>query len=569
VNDYFLRYQEWLEKSAGWVREDLESLKYLPSQDFEAQLRERFGALADFGTGGIRQLVRAGTNGLNDPWVVRIALGLSQMVKSAVIAYDTRNRSRYFALLIARTLAARGVKVAVFDEPAPTPVLSFAVRRMKVQSGLVITASHNKPAYNGIKVYDSRGVQMIPRQIEALKARIEEFGFFERVRETYAYDLIGEEVKTEYFQEVSRENAPFDNRDGQKRLVLYTPLHGTGIDYIPPLLDRFGFDCRVVEKQSRKDPAFPTVSYPNPEDPESFGMAIAQAKGMHPMPEMILATDPDADRIGVQLLEDASYRPLNGNEIGLLLTDFLTRCARELPPGDDRRQRVLLKTIVTSDSVKPYANKNGIHVIETLTGFKYLGDHIETLSPENKKFLAAYEESYGFLHGDHARDKDAVSTALLLCLLLRSEGSAKRMIDRLQDIYREFGYYRDSSVSLEVEGAEGSRKIEGFMKHLRAVEPDRTFALPVVSVKDYAADADPQWRADVFLIRFSQGMKAIFRPSGTEPKLKIYLSAVGETEEESERRFHTLKTEIDRVASKIMETLLEPESFSKNRKKGE
>ncbi len=569
MNDYFLRYQEWLEKSAGWVREDLESLKYLPSQDFEAQLRERFGALADFGTGGIRQLVRAGTNGLNDPWVVRIALGLSQMVKSAVIAYDTRNRSRYFALLIARTLAARGVKVAVFDEPAPTPVLSFAVRRMKVQSGLVITASHNKPAYNGIKVYDSRGVQMIPRQIEALKARIEEFGFFERVRETYAYDLIGEEVKTEYFQEVSRENAPFDNRDGQKRLVLYTPLHGTGIDYIPPLLDRFGFDCRVVEKQSRKDPAFPTVSYPNPEDPESFGMAIAQAKGMHPMPEMILATDPDADRIGVQLLEDASYRPLNGNEIGLLLTDFLTRCARELPPGDDRRQRVLLKTIVTSDSVKPYANKNGIHVIETLTGFKYLGDHIETLSPENKKFLAAYEESYGFLHGDHARDKDAVSTALLLCLLLRSEGSAKRMIDRLQDIYREFGYYRDSSVSLEVEGAEGSRKIEGFMKHLRAVEPDRTFALPVVSVKDYAADADPQWRADVFLIRFSQGMKAIFRPSGTEPKLKIYLSAVGETEEESERRFHTLKTEIDRVASKIMETLLEPESFSKNRKKGE
>ena len=569
MNDYFLRYQEWLEKSAGWVREDLESLKYLPSQDFEAQLRERFGALADFGTGGIRQLVRAGTNGLNDPWVVRIALGLSQMVKSAVIAYDTRNRSRYFALLIARTLAARGVKVAVFDEPAPTPVLSFAVRRMKVQSGLVITASHNKPAYNGIKVYDSRGVQMIPRQIEALKARIEEFGFFERVRETYAYDLIGEEVKTEYFQEVSRENAPFDNRDGQKRLVLYTPLHGTGIDYIPPLLDRFGFDCRVVEKQSRKDPAFPTVSYPNPEDPESFGMAIAQAKGMHPMPEMILATDPDADRIGVQLLEDASYRPLNGNEIGLLLTDFLTRCARELPPGDDRRQRVLLKTIVTSDSVKPYANKNGIHVIETLTGFKYLGDHIETLSPENKKFLAAYEESYGFLHGDHARDKDAVSTALLLCLLLRSEGSAKRMIDRLQDIYREFGYYRDSSVSLEVEGAEGSRKIEGFMKHLRAVEPDRTFALPVVSVKDYAADADPQWRADVFLIRFSQGMKAIFRPSGTEPKLKIYLSAVGQTEEESERRFHTLKTEIDRVASKIMETLLEPESFSKNRKKGE
>jgi len=569
VNDYLLRYQEWLEKSVGWVREDLESLKYLPSRDFEAQLRERFGVLADFGTGGIRQIVRAGTNGLNDPWVTRIALGLAQMAKSAVIAYDTRNRSRYFALLAARTLAAQGVKVFLFDEPAPTPVLSFAIRRMKAQSGMVITASHNKPAYNGIKVYDHRGVQMIPRQIEALKSHIEAFGFFENVPETFAYNLLGEEIKTEYLQEVCRENAPYDQRGGRKQVILYTPLHGTGGAYIPPLLDQFGFDCRIVEMQSRPDPAFPTVAYPNPEDPEAFKMAITQAKGMHPMPEMIMATDPDADRIGVYLLENASYRPLNGNEIGLLLTDFLVRAVPTNLLGTEDRAWVLFKTIVTSDSVKPYATKNGIQVIETLTGFKFLGDQIETLSDKNQAFLAAYEESYGFLHGDHARDKDAISTALLLGLLLRNAGNAKRMIDRLQEIYREFGYYRDSSVSLEVEGTAGLRQIEGFMKELRAVKPDRLFSLPVEVVKDYAADPDPQWKADVFLIRFYSGMKAIFRPSGTEPKLKIYLSAVGETEEESNRRFHTLKTEINRVTSEMMASLTESDSFSKNRMKGE
>jgi len=569
VNDYLLRYQEWLEKSAGWVREDLESLKFLPSRDFEEQLRERFGLLADFGTGGIRQIVRAGTNGLNDPWVIRVSLGLSRMVKSAIIAYDTRHRSRYFALLAARTLAAQGVRVLVFDEPAPTPVLSFAIRRLKTQSGLVITASHNEPAYNGIKVYDNRGVQMVPSRIETLKTHLESFGFFERVPEAYAYDFLGEEIKTEYLKEVSRENAPFDLPDGRRHLILYTPLHGTGGAYIPPLLDRFGFDCRVVEKQSRADPTFSTVRYPNPEDPEAFGLALTQAKGMHPMPEMILATDPDADRIGVYLLENDSYRPLSGNEIGLLLTDFLVRATPTHPERTEDRTRVLLKTIVTSDSVKPYALKNRIEVIETLTGFKFLGDRIEAINGENKEFLAAYEESYGFLHGDHARDKDALSTALLLGLLLRNLGSASRMIDRLQEIYREFGFYRDSAETQRFEGSEGARRIEEFMSALRAADPHRLFSLPVEAVRDYNVEVDPLWRADVFLVRFNQGMKAIFRPSGTETKLKIYLSAVGKTQEECEGRYHTLKTEITRAASGMLASLTTADPSLKDRQNRE
>lgn len=536
-NEPLLRYQEWLEKSTGWVKDDLESMHGLPSKEFEVQLQQRFGVFADFGTGGLRQIIRAGTNGFNDPWVTKTCLGLSKTAKSVVIAYDTRRRSRYFAMLAAKVLASRNVKVFLFDEPTPTPVLSFAVRYMKCTSGIVITASHNKPMYNGLKVYDLRGVQMVPDQIVALKKNIDGFGFFEPVSDIYSYDFVGKEIKNAYFEKVIQENERYDTITEHPMKIVYTPIHGTGVFYLPALLKKMGFDCELVDAQKNPDPEFSTVSYPNPEDPEVFTLSIQQASAQTPKPEMLLATDPDADRLGIYLLSENTYHRLTGNEIGILLMDFLIR--KTVTPG----RGTVLKTIVTTDLAQLIANKNHLNVIETLTGFKFLGDQIEKLQPAALPFICAFEESYGFLHGDHARDKDALSSALLFGLLLKEEGNGRNILKRLENLGKEYGFFQENPINIEFEGVEGIQKIQRFMTYLRAHSLDEVFKLPIQETKDYLLE-EGIMNADVFRITFSERAKAIFRPSGTESKLKIYLSIKADTAEKAFETYTDLRHHI-------------------------
>jgi phosphoglucomutase len=553
VNECLLRYQEWLENSRGWVLEDLKTLQKLSPDKFEQQLQERFGVDAEFGTGGLRQIIRAGTNGFNDPWITRICLGVSCIAKSVVIAYDTRLRSRYFALLAAKVLSSQGIKAYVFDTATPTPVLSFAVRYMKCTAGIAITASHNQALYNGLKVYDSRGVQMVPDRIETLKEKINTFDFFEKVPETFSFDLIGNEIKNAYMHAVLTENHRYDSHTDRRLTVLYTPIHGTGVYYIPELLAMTGFECRVVEQQRDPDPAFPTVTYPNPEDPDSFRIALTESVGISPKPELIIATDPDADRLGIYLLSGKSYVSINGNEIGILLTDFLVRSLKRDSVEPYNTNKVVLKTIVTSDLLASYAEKNGLLLKETLTGFKYLGDQIEQLDEKKESFLCAFEESYGFLHGSHARDKDALSTALLFCLLLRSEGTAEKILTRLREIYQEYGFHKEGTISIELDGTTGQRKIARFMAYLRKYPNQDVLGSPVVSYKDYGKETNLQLVADVVSFIFENGTRAIYRPSGTEPKLKVYLYAVSDTENGSNERYMRLSEKIKQANARILE----------------
>ncbi len=535
-NECIAEFERWKGNTRGWMLEDLNQMEHLPEGEFEKQLIERFSIDADFGTGGLRSIIRTGTNGMNDVWVERISRAIAQTADSVVIAYDTRNFSESFAKLAADTIAQMGKTAWLFPAPTPTPVLSFAVRYLQCDAGIVITASHNPPAYNGYKVYDGRGVQLIPSLVDELKERMESIPFFppmenrKKKKGSSAYKMVPDQLAKAYEEQVIEQLSPWIKPEDEPIPVVYTPLHGTGALWIPKIMPRIGIIPLTIEEQMNPDPEFSTVSLPNPEDPDAFAHSISFAERQDPRPQAILATDPDTDRMGIQVWNGAQYQPLNGNEIGILLLDFLIQ--KSLVQGRDLRNSVVLKTIVSTEMVNRMKTRYGFQLIETLTGFKYLGDQIEQLEEPDQEFLFAFEESYGYLYGDQSRDKDAIMGCLLFCLLVKHFGSGEHILQNLEVLRGEYGYYREGLITQEFPGVEGLQQMQAFMRRIREKPPITWAQQPLTESRDYAQESGIM-KGDVLEWRFGKKLKIIIRPSGTEPKLKAYFFCRENTQNET------------------------------------
>ena len=535
-------YKRWLENSTEEMKEELR--RFSPSD-----VRESFALDLEFGTGGMRGVLGAGTNRMNTFTVRRATLGFGRWISerfsnpSVVIAFDTRRKSAHFAEVTAEVLSSMGIKVHLFIEPMPVPVLSFAVRELKASGGVVITASHNPPQYNGYKVYTSDGTQAVPRYAEEIIERVEKSDFFENYNPDKG--LI-EEISNsllEAFIETVKKNVLGLCSDYDGLSVVYTPLHGSGNYPVYKTLSDLGHKVKRVEEQTLPDGDFPTVKSPNPEDLNAFSMALSDAEEAEA--DLLIATDPDCDRLGIMVKHEGTYTALNGNQTGVIMTAFILERLKESLPNAP----FIVKTIVSTDLVKKIAAKYNVEVKETLTGFKFIGEIIEKSEVDGKgSYLFGFEESYGSLYGRHARDKDAVSAAALACTIggfLKRSG--RTMIDYLEEIQEEHGHYLEALVNKDYVGIEGRKKIESIMSKLRSRSPLKMGNETIREFKDYLEDSGDLPAADVISIEMRDNSKIVVRPSGTEPKMKFYLMARGDNEDEARNRIEELRELIEGI----------------------
>lgn len=537
-------YEEWLEKvSDEELKKELESL----SGDEEA-INERFYCELEFGTGGLRGKLRAGTNGMNVNTVSRAAAGLAEYLtetvkgeKSVSIAYDSRNKSREFAFLSAEIFSAKGIKAYIFDELAPTPVLSFAVRYLKTSAGVVVTASHNPKEYNGYKVYNKKGCQITEEAARAITEKIENSSYFGKYRSNNTLiEVLDNRVMNAFLSEVEKLSL-FDGTDSSAPKIVYTPLNGTGYKPVTEILKRIGVkDLTVVPEQAYPDGNFPTCPYPNPEEKAALKLAIELAEKTNA--DMVLATDPDADRVGIAVRKkDGGFRLFNGNETGAIMENFMLSVKSK--NGSMPKNPVVVKTIVTSDMATDIAKKYGAEVKEVLTGFKYIGETIDSLeNPED--YVFGMEESYGYLVGRHVRDKDSVSAAMIIVEAAAYYASTgKTLIDALEDLYAEFGYYKTALVSRVYPGEKGKTEMDALISALRENPLKEIAGIKINEFKDYSKGIEGLPKSNV-LSFIGDGIKVIVRPSGTEPKVKYYLTAKRHTEKESDEVVELLKKHI-------------------------
>lgn len=537
-------YEEWLEKvSDEELKKELESL----SGDEEA-INERFYCELEFGTGGLRGKLRAGTNGMNVNTVSRAAAGLAEYLtetvkgeKSVSIAYDSRNKSREFAFLSAEIFSAKGIKAYIFDELAPTPVLSFAVRYLKTSAGVVVTASHNPKEYNGYKVYNEKGCQITEEAARAITEKIENASYFGKYRSNNTLiEVLDNRVMNAFLSEVEKLSL-FDGTASSAPKIVYTPLNGTGYKPVTEILKRIGVkDLTVVPEQAYPDGKFPTCPYPNPEEKAALKLAIELAEKTNA--DMVLATDPDADRVGIAVRKkDGGFRLFNGNETGAIMENFMLSVKSK--NGSMPKNPVVVKTIVTSDMATDIAKKYGAEVKEVLTGFKYIGETIDSLeNPED--YVFGMEESYGYLVGRHVRDKDSVSAAMIIVEAAAYYASTgKTLIDALEDLYAEFGYYKTALVSRVYPGEKGKTEMDALISALRENPLKEIAGIKINEFKDYSKGIEGLPKSNV-LSFIGDGIKVIVRPSGTEPKVKYYLTAKRPTEKESDEVVELLKKNI-------------------------
>ena len=535
-------YKRWLDNASDEIRDELKDLT-------PEEVRERFSLDLEFGTGGMRGVMGAGTNRINSYTIKRASLGFGRWISenysdpSVVIAFDTRHKSAQFAQTTAEVLSSMGIRVHVFIEPMPVPILSYAVRELKASGGVVITASHNPPQYNGYKVYTSDGTQAVPSYAEEIIKRVEASDYFEDISpRSELINSIPNSLLEKYIDTV-KENILGLTSDYEELNVVYTPLHGSGNFPVYKALTVLGHRVKRVEEQAIPDGDFPTVQSPNPEDPRAFSMALDVAREIGA--DLVIATDPDCDRLGIMVAHNGDYAPLNGNQTGAIMTSFILERMEDSLPSDP----FVVKTIVSTDLVKRIASKYGVEVKETLTGFKFIGEIIEKAEMDGKgNYLFGFEESYGSLFGKHARDKDAVSAAALACAI---GGHLKRkemtLIDYLEEIYSEFGYFQEALVNKEYEGIQGKEKIELIMTGLRHIEPSKLKDMAIRGMKDYLNGYGNLPPSDVISMEMENDCKIIVRPSGTEPKIKFYLMARGENREEAEKKIEEMKELVERI----------------------
>ena len=537
-------YEEWIEKvDDEELKKELESVS-----DDEDAINERFYCELEFGTGGLRGKLRAGTNGMNVCTVSRAAAGLAEYLKETVkgeksvaVAYDSRNKSREFAFLSAAVFSSAGIKTYVFDELVPTPVLSFAVRYLKTSAGVVVTASHNPKEYNGYKVYNEKGCQITEEAARAITEKIENASYFGKYRSNNTLiEVLDNRVMNAFLSEVEKLSL-FDGTASFAPKIVYTPLNGAGYKPVTEILKRIGVkDLTVVPEQAYPDGNFPTCPYPNPEEKAALGLAIELAEKTNA--DMVLATDPDADRVGIAVRKkDGGFRLFNGNETGAIMENFMLSVKSK--NGSMPKNPVVVKTIVTFDMATDIAKKYGAEVKEVLTGFKYIGETIDSLeNPEDYAF--GMEESYGYLVGRHVRDKDSVSAAMIIVEAAAYYASTgKTLIDALEDLYAEFGYYKTALVSRVYPGEKGKEEMDALISGLREKPLTEIAGMKINEFKDYSRGIENLPKSDV-LSFIGDGIKVIVRPSGTEPKVKYYLTAKRPTEKESDEVVELLKKHI-------------------------
>lgn len=542
--DYKEKYQQWLS-----FDEDTKA-ELLAITD-EKEIEDRFYKDLEFGTGGLRGIMGAGANRMNKYTVSKATQGLADYLKanfegklSVALAHDSRNNSREFAVFAAEVLCANGIKVYLYDTLMPTPVLSFTVKHLGCTAGAVVTASHNPKEYNGYKIYDETGCQLCPdaankvigyvNAVTDLKA-VEHLPLDEAA-EKGLYQSIGNEVLDAFLAEVKKQSLYEEPSDIK---IVYTPLHGTGNIPVRKILE--GMNVSVVKEQELPDGDFSTVRSPNPEEKDALTLALKQAEAENA--DFVFGTDPDCDRIGAGVKHDGKYVLITGNQMGALLVNFVLNMKKDKL----NEKSTLVKTIVTSELGANIARSFGLQVAETLTGFKYIGDQINRYEKNgDREFVIGYEESYGYLVGSHARDKDAVVSAMLACQMAAYYyNQGKTLIDALNDIYNEYGYYLDALDTFVLKGIEGAQKIQSLMTEFR--ENGARFFDGIKEIFDYSKGIADLPKENVLKYIFEDGSWIAIRPSGTEPKLKVYYSIQDESREKANARLDAIRAKLHEI----------------------
>ena len=551
------QYRRWLERADASLREELLAMGKDPAAMEDAFYRE----LA-FGTGGLRGVIGAGTNRMNLHTVAKASQGLANYVlarfpaerRRIAVSYDSRILSDAFARVAAGVFAANGIAAMVYPQLMPTPCLSYAVRALDCAAGVMVTASHNPAKYNGYKVYGPDGCQITTEAAADILAEIDRLDVFDGLRRmdfdaglaSGAIRWIGEAVYTDFVEAVKGQSLLGDEPVDKSVAIVYSPLNGTGLKPVLRTLRESGYtNVTVVKEQEQPDGRFPTCPYPNPEIREAMQLGLEYAQRLNA--ELLLATDPDCDRCGIAVRDPAGgYRLLTGNETGMLLLDYI--CRRRIALGAMPDRPVLVKTIVTTDMAERIARKYGVETVNVLTGFKYIGETIGRLEAEGRadRYIFGFEESYGYLSGSYVRDKDAVDAAFLICEMFAwYKGQGIGLLERLEALYAEFGYCLNTLHSYAFEGSAGFDRMQAIMAAFRA-GVDALGGRKVEKLLDYAPGLDGLPKSDV--LKFvTDGASVVVRPSGTEPKLKVYASIVAPDRAAAEAAEKALMADVERV----------------------
>ena len=570
--NYMEKYNQWLNSAEidVVIKEELRNITD------EKEIEDRFYKDLEFGTGGLRGVIGAGTNRMNIHTVSKATQGFANYLNksfenpSVAIAYDSRNMSKEFAEASALTLCANNIKVYLFESLRPTPMLSFTVRHLECKGGIVITASHNPKIYNGYKVYDEFGGQVTDEKANIIINEVNNVTSFSEIKSISKEDAlnkgllvyIGEEVDKVYIEEVKaltiRKELVKEKAKDLK--VIYTPIHGSGNVPVRRVLNELGYEnVEVVKEQELPNGNFPTAPYPNPEDPKVFRLALDMAKTSNP--DIIFGTDPDCDRIGVVVKDSAGeYKVLTGNQTGLLLSNYILSALKEenrLPENG-----VVIKTIVTSEGVKEIAKAYNIEVMDVLTGFKYIGEKIREFQESgDKKYIFGFEESYGYLAGEFVRDKDAVIASMLIAeMTLYYKEKGMSLYDALIDLYKEFGFFKEDLISIELKGKEGQEKITQCIDSLRNSSLTEVDGIKVNRKLDYKLSKEECLenntekeiklpKSNVLKFVLENGSWFVVRPSGTEPKMKIYLAVKGSSLEDADDKIARFKENVMEIVN--------------------
>lgn len=568
--DYMRKYQEWCENK--YInKETKEELKSIEGN--EEEIKDRFYKELEFGTAGLRGVIGAGTNRMNIYTVTKATQGLANFIikekgeeKGVAIAYDSRKMSPEFSEMAALCLNANGIKTYIFDSLRPTPELSFAVRELGCIAGIVVTASHNPPEYNGYKVYWEDGAQIVAPKDKLIIKEVKSVRDLAEVKlmdkkeavEKGLFNVIGEEIDDKYIEELKKQiiNKNVIKKVQKDMKIVYTPLHGTGNILVKRILKELGFEnIYVVPEQELPDSNFSTVEYPNPEDPKAFELALKLAEEVDA--DLVLATDPDADRLGVYAKDSKTnkYNAFTGNMTGVLIAEYLfsqKEANKNLPLNG-----VLIKTIVSTNMAEKIAELYHVEVMEVLTGFKYIGEKIKLFEEEGEKeFLFGFEESYGCLIGKHARDKDAIVAVMTLCeaaAFYKEHGIT--LWDQMMRIYEKYGYYKEDVLSITMKGADGAEAIKEILSNLRLNPPMQLGEFKVENIRDYDLGKTKNVKtgketklelpkSNVLYYELDDYAWCCVRPSGTEPKIKFYLGVKGENLEDAQNKLDNLKVDI-------------------------
>ncbi len=566
VVDYMKKYKEW---TANPYFDEETKKELMELKENEKEIQDRFYKDLEFGTAGIRGVISAGTNRINNYTVRRATFGLANYIikntkekdrdRGVVIAHDNRHMSREFCMETANTLAACGIKAYIFDDLRTTPELSFALRNLNAIAGVVITASHNPPEYNGYKVYWEDGAQVMPHIANAITKEINSIHDYSQIptineKNKNLVVMLGEDDDGAFIEAVKKQviRKELIQEVGKNFKIVFTPLCGTGNVPIRRALSEVGFENIIVVKEEEKpDPNFAGIDYPNPEDKRALdrGINIAKENGA----DLVIATDPDCDRVGVAVkATNGEYVLLTGNQIGGMLTNYIIEGLKE--KNELEENSALIKTIVTSEFGADIAKSNNVDVLNVLTGFKFIGEKIKLFEQTNDKtYVFGYEESYGYLVGTHARDKDGVVASLLIAEMAAfyySKGLS--LYEGLIELYNKYGFFKEETISLTLKGIEGLAKIKDIISYFRENEIISINNTKVVDIKDYSKEIDDLPKADVLKYFLEDGSWVAIRPSGTEPKLKFYVAVKGETEEISNKKINEIKTYIDKTIQKLM-----------------